>query len=110
MIYTKARLNKSKVHRGELEKLNDTCAAWGDKDEKFNIRLENFGVDVDSLKMPAVLKRYFRCWIEDWEKHHPKKNGPVARLELSEKYRGLVFHDIENSNKLLYTVSIGHME
>ena len=30
MIYTKARLNKAKVHRGELEKMNDACADWGD--------------------------------------------------------------------------------
>ena len=66
MIYTKARLDKSKVRRNNLENLNDACAAWGDEDEKFNLGLEKFGVDIDALNMPAVPKRYFRCWIEDW--------------------------------------------
>ena len=30
MIYKKARIYKAKVHRDELEKLNDVCDAWGD--------------------------------------------------------------------------------
>ena len=39
-----------------------------------------------------------------------KKNDLVAREKLSEKYQGLVFRDIDNADKLLYTVSSGHME
>ena len=59
--------------------------------------------------MPAVPKRYLRWWIEYWEKPLPKNNEPVAREKISDKYRGLVFCDIDNQNKVLYTVSSGHM-
>ena len=59
IIYTKARLNREKIHRNELEKLNDACAACGDKYEKFYLRLEKFGVYTDSLKIPAGSERYF---------------------------------------------------
>ena len=38
-------------------------ATWVDEDEKFNLGIEKFGVDVDSLKMPVVPKRYFCCWL-----------------------------------------------
>ena len=67
-------------------------------------------MEVDALNMVAVPKRYLRCWIEEWEKPLPKNNYPVARAKLSEKYWGLVFRDIDNANKTLYTVSSGHME
>ena len=60
--------------------------------------------------MPAALKLYFRCCIEYWEKPLLKKNNPVARAKLSEKYRGLVFHDIDNAKNILYTVSRRYME
>ena len=65
MIYTNARLDKAKVHRDELKILNDACAAWGDQDENFNLGIETFGVDIDAFDIPAVLKHYFCCWIED---------------------------------------------
>ena len=59
VIYTKSRLENARVCCDEFSKLNDLCAAWGDKYEKFNLGLEKFGVDVDALKIPAVPKRYF---------------------------------------------------
>ena len=59
--------------------MNDACATWGDEDEKFNLGIGKFGVDIDALKMLAVPKRYFCCWIEDWEKPLLKKSDPVAR-------------------------------
>ena len=58
MIYTKARIGRAKVHRDRLEKLNDACAAWGNKGKYFNLGPEIFVVDVDSLNMPATPKRY----------------------------------------------------
>ena len=60
--------------------------------------------------MPDAPKRYFRCWIEEQEKPLLKKNNPVARSKLSDKYQGLVSRDIDNSNKFLYTISSGHTE
>ena len=59
MIYTNTRLKRANVHWGELAKLNDACAKWGDKYEKLNIGNEKFGVEVDALNMPAVPRHYF---------------------------------------------------
>ena len=80
------------------------------KIEKFYLGLEKFGVDVDALNMTSAPKRYFHYLIEDWEKPLLKKNEPVARENLIEKYQGLVFCDINYTDKALYTVSSGHME
>ena len=110
MVYTKIRLEKAKFHRGDLEKLNDACAAWGDENKQFDFGLETFGVEVDDLNIPEVPKRYFCCWVEEWEKPFLKKNDPVARAKLSEKYRGLVLCYIDDVDKFLYTVYIVHME
>ena len=63
MIYAKARLDKAKVHRNKLKNLSDACAAWGDEYEKLSLGIEEFGVYVDALNMPAVLKQYFLCCI-----------------------------------------------
>ena len=60
--------------------------------------------------MPAALKLYFRCCIEYWENPLLNKNYPVAISELSDKYWGLVFRDIYDAYKFLYTVSSAHME
>ena len=86
MIYIKARLDKAKFHCSELENLNDAYAAWGDRDEKCNLGIEKFGVDVDAFNMTAAPKSYLRCWIEDCDKPLLNKNDHVARSELSEKY------------------------
>ena len=104
MIYAKDRIKKAEVHWDDLAKLNDTCSAWGDRDENFNVGIGNFGVDFDAFKILAVLNCYFRWWIEDWEKPLLKKNYPVARENISDKYWGLVFHDIDDTDKVLYTI------
>ena len=56
MIYIKARIDKAKFHCNELKNLNDAYAAWGDRDEKCNIGIEKFGVDVDAFNMTAAPK------------------------------------------------------
>ena len=60
--------------------------------------------------MPAVPKRYLLYWKEDWEKPLLKENDPVARSNISEKYWGLVFRDIDDVEKVLYIVSSRHTE
>ena len=74
-IYTRARIDRTKVYHSELVKLNDTCAAWEDEDENFNLGIENFGVDVDTLNMPSVPNFYFLCWIEE---PYPKEERPCS--------------------------------
>ena len=110
MIYTKAKLDKAKVLRDEMDKIDSAVDAWGDEDEKFDLGLEKFGVDIEALKPPPVPKRLFRCWIEDWEAPLLKKNDPVAKAKLLEKYHGLVFQDIDLKEKILYTVSSEHLD
>ena len=39
-----------------------------------------------------------------------KNNYPVARENINERYQGLVLRDIDNSNKVLHTVSSRHTE
>jgi len=93
-----------------MEKIKSAGVVWGDEDEKFDLGLEKFGVDLEALKPPSVPKRHFRCWIEDWEQPLLKKNDPVAKARLLEKYRGLVFRDIDSKEKTLYTVSSKHID
>ena len=59
------------------------------------MQLENFGVDIVELKKPAI-HRIFRAWIEDWEKDLLLQNDCVAEARLLEKYKDLVFYDIDN--------------
>ena len=59
------------------------------------MQLENFGVNIVELKKPAI-HRIFRAWIEDWEKDLLLQNDCVAEARLLEKYKDLVFYDIDN--------------
>ena len=67
IIFTSYKLNKVRMHRREMEKLNcvNAKALWGDEDERFNLELENYSVDLDAInETPTCPKRVFRCWIE----------------------------------------------
>ena len=58
----------------------------------FDLHLQNYGVDTDTLSAP-VSSRVFRAWLEDWEEEILKKNDCVAEARLLEKYKDLVFFD-----------------
>ena len=60
----------------------------------FDIHLQNYGVDTDTLSAP-VSSHVFRAWLEDWEEEILKKNDCVAEARLLEKYKDLVFIDPE---------------
>ena len=38
----------------------------------FDLQLENFGVDLNQLKLPAT-QRIFHAWFEDWEQNNLKR-------------------------------------
>ena len=62
IISTSHKLNKVRMHRREMEKPNrvNAGALWGDEDERFNLELENFGVDLDAINdNPTFPKRVF---------------------------------------------------
>ncbi len=63
---------------------------FGDEDLAFDLHLETFGVDIATLKEPAV-QRMFRAYVEDWEQEDRMKNDCVAEARLLVKYKGLVF-------------------
>ncbi len=54
------------------------------------MRLEKWGVDVEILKEPAIM-RQFIGWTEDWEKEKYKDSGTVAREMLINKYKDTIF-------------------
>ena len=83
----------------------DKGALGGDEDERFDLGLEKFGVDTAAIEnTPHVPKRYFKAFLEDWEKGCiKKKNDAVSKALLLKKYGGLVFEDIDN--KIVYTIN-----
>jgi hypothetical protein len=64
------------------------------------LELESFGVEMGSLREPAV-KRVFWAWVEDWEEEVRKKNDCVAKAQLLVKYKGLVFRDPDSEKSFL---------
>ena len=96
-LYTSSNICRARIKREELEKPDCTShqAVWGDDDEQFDVGLEKWGVDVDSLKKPLGPRRLFRCWVEDWE--NVMDQGVVMREKFLTKYGGLVFDDIDET-------------
>ena len=67
---------------------------WGDEDECFNLKLENFGVEIDTRNdTPTCLKRVICCCIKTWEEPLLKDNKAVTKSRLLRKYSGLVYTD-----------------
>jgi hypothetical protein len=88
-----------------MEKPNrvNAGALWGDEDERFNLELENFGVDLDAVnETPICTKRMFRCWIEKSEKPLLKENKALAKIWLLGRYGGLLFPDGEEPFETCY--------
>ena len=108
IIYTTARLDEARHKRIEMEKITaGKGAQWGDDDVDLDLGLEKFGVNVAALK-DGPPKRLFHCWIEDWEAPLLKKNDCVAEARLLEKYKGMVFLDIDDD--IIYTVYSQNMD
>ena len=53
-------------------------------------------------------KRVFRGWIEDWEEPLLKKKDAVAEAKLLQKYKDLIFTDIDED--IVYTIFEGNLE
>ena len=56
-------------------------------------------MDVAALQEP-VTTRIFRAWVEDWEKEELMKNDPVSEARFLEKYKNLLFRDIDTGDIL----------
>ena len=110
IISTSTKLSNTRIERQALEKADskDKRALWGDEDERFDLQLEKFGVDVETIATKEKLKHLFKCWIEDWEKPLLKTNDAVAKMKLLQKYGGLVMKDIDD--EIEYTISTEKMQ
>jgi hypothetical protein len=101
VIYVTARIQESRMHKHQMEKLDayGKDAMFGDLDINFDLQLEKFDVETSILKEPAV-QRIFCAWVGDWEVEARKKNDCVSETLLLQlqKYKGLVFHDPDSDN------------
>ena len=70
----------------------DTMLCLEIEDLAFDLHLETFGIDVATLREPAV-QRVFRAFVEGWEEEDRWKNDCVAEARLLAKYKNLVFRD-----------------
>ncbi len=55
-----------------------------------NLELENWGIEVNALKEPAISKT-FVGWTKDWEKDKWKTDGDANQVLFSNKYEDLNF-------------------
>ena len=94
IIYVSSKIEQARIHREQMEKIDAVGkeAMFGDEDLAFDLHLESFGVDLATLREPAV-QRVFRAYVEDWEEEDRWKNDCVAEAQLLAKYKGLAFWD-----------------
>ncbi len=109
IIYTTARIGAARIKAAQYEGIVAVPGSgmWNDDDINFDLDLENFGVDTSVLRSVSR-NRYFRCWVEDWEKESRTKNDPVQEAKLLQKYKDMLFFDPDN--KVNYTIHPGNME
>lgn len=73
----------------EQDNSTDSYKFWDEKD--FDSQFDMFAVEEPA----PPNKRFLKCYIEEWEKEHVKKNDDVSKAKLLQKYGGLEFEDID---------------
>ena len=110
IISTTHKLETARIKRKSLELIDckHKYALWGDEDAAFDLGLDKFGVDIEAINStPTCPRQIFRCWFEDWELPLISNKSAVAKIRLLEKYKGLVFTDMDND--VTYTISTDTM-
>ncbi len=109
IIYVSSKIKQARIHHEKMEKIDAVGkdAMFGGEDLAFDLHLETFGVDIATLKEPAV-QHVFWAYVEDWEEEDRKKNDCVAEAMLLAKYKGLVFVDLDTEKT--FTVYEKNME
>ncbi len=67
---------------------------------RFDLQLEDWGIDTAQLKEPAIMWR-IKGWTEEWEKERHKKNDAVSKAVFVNQYKDIVFDMIT----ILFTLS-----
>ena len=78
---------------------------WSEEDFK-SVGLAKFGIDVDAAVQ--IPKRFFRAWMEPWEKELLTHNDPVTHEKFLTKYGGLRWYDPDDG--IYYTADALKME
>ena len=110
IIFANAKVTQGRMKSDRVQGLDfrGDNVSFGDDDINFNLELEKFGVDLETLKHVPI-RRKFRAWVEDWEEEARKRNDAVDEAKLLAKYKGLVFRDPDNNN-CAFKVWEGNME
>jgi hypothetical protein len=112
LIYSAAKCEEARIEQDRKDMAgtgnHNKFGYWGDDDVTFDLGLEKFGVDLSELRIQVEPNRKFKCWIEDWELPLMNKNDSVAEAMLLEKYKGIVFFDLDNS--ITYTIYERNLE
>ena len=68
---------------------------------RFDLQLEDWGIDTTQLKEPAITRR-IKGWTEEWEKEKHKKNDAVSKAMFVNKYKDTVFDLPDADNNTFY--------
>ncbi len=68
---------------------------------RFDLQLEDWGIDTAQLKEPAITQQNKGC-TEEWEKERHKKNDAVSKAMFVNKYRDTVFDLPDSDNNTFY--------
>ncbi len=68
---------------------------------RFDLQLEDWGIDTAQLKEPAITRR-IKGWTEEWEIERHKKNDAVLKAMIVNKYSDTVFDLPDSDNNTFY--------
>ncbi len=68
---------------------------------RFDLQLEDWGIDIAQLKEPAIIWR-IKGWTEEWEKERHKMNDAVSKAMFVNKYKDTVFDLPDADNNTFY--------
>ncbi len=72
---------------------------------RYDLQLEDWGIDTAQLKKPAIIQR-IEGWTEEWEKERHKKNDAVSKTMFVNKYKDKVFDLPDADNNTSYVGEI----
>jgi hypothetical protein len=68
------------------------------EDDDFNIvQLREANEEVGGIDSKPAARRVVKCWLEDWEKTAITKNNPENEKKILEKYKDLIWKDVDNN-------------
>ena len=114
ILYVSGLMHEARFKNKLLEKIDaGKNGMFSDDDIRFDLELEKFGVDLSELREPMPVNRIFRAWVEDMEVANRYRNDCLAEATIMEKYKNLVFMDMNpksGTNGKVFSVLADNME